>query len=284
MKLGGKLYLTILYTLMFIPIILILVFSFNSTDSTSVFKEFSLRNYREMFRDEKLISSFINSLVLAVSSSVLSTIIGTFAAIGIHAIKNKYLKAAIVSATNLPMINPDIITGVSLMLLFVFVGTTILNVSGGIMGFWTMLIAHVTFSLPYVITSVLPKLKQMDKSLPEAAMDLGCTPFKSFLKVELPAILPGVLSGMIMAFTLSLDDFTVSLFTNGNSFTTFPLYVYSMTNHGIKLKVYAISTIIFAIILILLLISNYISGKDERMALKQIKKARKNKSLQKNTI
>ena len=166
------------------------------------------------------------------------------------------------TVTNVPMMNPDIVTGISMMLLFVFVGT-LLHFDNNL-SFWTLLIAHVTFNLPYVILSVLPKIKQLDSQLPEAAMDLGCTPMQAFFKVELPAIMPGVLTGAIMAFTLSVDDFVISYFTAGSGFETLPLRIYSMTKKRVTPDMYALSTLIFIAILLLLILSNVTSAKSEK--------------------
>ena len=172
------------------------------------------------------------------------------------------------SVTNIPMMNPDIVTGVSLMLLFVS-AAAIIGLSESL-NFITLLISHVTFSLPYVILSVLPKITQMDKHIPEAAQDLGCTPLMSFFKVELPCILPGVLSGVLMAFTLSLDDFLISYFVSGSSFQTLPLYIYSVVRKGVRPSLYAINTVIVVCVLVLLVIINVIGGKDNKS--KKIKK------------
>ena len=176
--------------------------------------------------------------------------------------KNKYVKGALSSLTNVPMMNPDIVTGISMMLLFVFVGG-ILHVSNSL-SFWTMLIAHITFNLPYVILSVAPKLRQMDKHLPEAAMDLGCTPLQAFFKVELHAILPGVITGAMMAFTMSLDDFVISLFTSGKDFQTLPLYIYTMTKKKVTPDVYALFTLMMAIIFLLMLLINLRKSDEKR--------------------
>ncbi|MBE6556734.1 MAG: ABC transporter permease [Ruminococcaceae bacterium] len=258
-----------------------LFFSFNSGSSTAVFEGFSLKWYAELFSDAQTLNAVKNTLILAVSSSAIATVVGTAAAFGIHHMKSRYLRQLTMSVTNVPMMNPDIITGISLMLLFVFVG--------GMMGlatklnFFTMLIAHITFSVPYVILSVLPKLRQMDVSLPEAALDLGCTPMQSFFKVQLPAILPGVFSGMIMAFTLSLDDFVISYFTMGVDFMTLPVHIYDMTKKNVKPDMYALATLIFVVVLILLLLSNRESSKDERMQIKRLKAERRRRlSLHKN--
>jgi spermidine/putrescine transport system permease protein len=172
------------------------------------------------------------------------------------------------------MINPEIITGISLMLMFVFVGR--LFGAATSLSFWTMLAAHVTFCLPYVILQVLPKLQQMDKALPEAAMDLGCTPVGAFFKVELPEIMPGVITGLIMAFTLSLDDFVISYFTSGNGFQTLPIRIYNMTKKTVTPKMYALATIIFFVILALLLLSN-LADSDGSQTIKKAKQKRKNK-------
>ena len=174
------------------------------------------------------------------------------------------------------MMNPDIITGISLMFLFVFVGT-LLGLQTKL-SFWTMLIAHITFSLPYVILNVLPKFRQMDKSLPEAALDLGCTPLQSLFKVQLPAILPGVFTGMIMAFTMSLDDFVISYFTSGVDFQTLPILIYSMTKKDVKPTIYALSPIVFIIILVLLLLTNREKTSEERFEAKRLREEKRLKS------
>ena len=196
---------------------------------------------------------------------------GTAAAVGMNRLRNRYIRAVMDTATNIPMINPEIITGISLMLMFVFVGR--LFGAATSLSFWTMLIAHVTFCLPYVILQVLPKLQQMDKSLPEAAMDLGCTPIRAFFKVEIPEIMPGIVTGLIMAFTLSLDDFVISYFTAGNGFQTLPIRIYNMTKKAVTPKMYALATITFFVILALLLISNLSDGETSR----QMKLARQKK-------
>ncbi len=254
MKRASRIYTAIVMIFLFAPIAILLVFSFNKAKSLSVFSGFSLYWYRELFRDTETLKAVRNTLVLAVSASLISTVMGTAAAVGINKLRSKYIRGVMDSVTNIPMINPDIITGISLMLMFVFVGR--LFGAATSLNFATMLIAHVTFCLPYVILQVLPKLQQMDKALPEAAMDLGCTPFRAFLKAELPEIMPGVITGMIMAFTLSLDDFVISYFTSGNGFQTLPIRIYNMTKKTVTPKMYALATIIFFVILTLLLISN----------------------------
>ena len=254
MKRASKIYTALVMIFLFAPIAILLVFSFNRAKSLSVFSGFSLYWYRELFRDTETLKAVRNTLLLAVSSSLIATVMGTAAAVGIHRLRNRYLRLALDTVTDIPMINPDIITGISLMLMFVFVGR--LFGAATSLNFATMLIAHITFCLPYVILQVLPKLQQMDKALPEAAMDLGCTPLRAFFKAELPEILPGVITGMIMAFTLSLDDFVISYFTSGNGFQTLPIRIYNMTKKTVTPKMYALATIIFFVILTLLLISN----------------------------
>ncbi|MBQ8545395.1 MAG: ABC transporter permease subunit [Clostridia bacterium] len=261
------------FIFLYMPIGVLIFFSFNESDSTAVFSGFSLRWYKELFTDTATLNALKNTLILAVLSSIISTIIGTAAAYGISKMKNKYLKNATMSATQIPMINPEIVTGISMMLLFVFVAN-VLKISS-FNGFWTVLIAHITFNLPYVILLVLPKFKEMDKSLPEAALDLGCTPFQSFFKVELPAIMPGIVAGFIMAFTLSIDDFVISYFTTGSGFETLPIRIYSMTKKRVTPDMYALSTLIFVTILVLLLISNFTSGKNKIELSKKAKKVMK---------
>ena len=261
MKTSSKIYTALIMLFLFAPIAILLVFSFNESKSLSVFSGFSLKWYRELLNDRNTLEAVRNTLILAASATVISTIMGTAAAVGINKLRSKWSKAVMNTVTDIPMTNPDIITGISLMLMFVFVGR--LFGASTSLSFWTMLIAHVTFCLPYVILQILPKLRQMDKSLPEAAMDLGCTPVGAFFKVELPEILPGIITGAIMAFTLSLDDFVISYFTSGNGFETLPIRIYGMTKKTVTPKMYALATIIFFVTLGLLLISNLVDEKDE---------------------
>jgi len=254
MKPIAKFYTALLMIFLFAPIAILLVFSFNEAKSLSVFSGFSLHWYQELLRDSETIDAVKNTLILAVSASLISTVMGTAAAVGIYRLRNRYLRSTLETVTNIPMINPDIITGISLMLMFVFVGR--LFGAHTSLNFGTMLISHVTFCLPYVILQVLPKLQQMDQALPEAAMDLGCTPLKAFIKVEIPEIAPGILTGLIMAFTLSLDDFVISYFTSGTTFQTLPIRIYNMTKKTVTPKMYALATLIFFVILALLIITN----------------------------
>ena len=263
MKALSRAFMILVFGILYIPMIVLVLFSFNKDNSTGSFGGFSLRWYGELFSNGAAFVALRNTLILAVCSAALATVIGTLASVGIHKMKNKYVKGAVNSLTNIPMMNPEIVTGISMMLLFVFVGG-ILHFNNSL-SFWTMLIAHTTFNLPYVILSVMPKFRQMDKHLPEAAMDLGCTQLQAFFKVELHQILPGIITGAMMAFTMSLDDFVISLFTSGIDFQTLPLYIYTMTKKKVTPDVYALFTIMMAIIfLLMLLIQLRKSGENEK--------------------
>ena len=259
----AKFYMFMVFFFLFAPIVVMILFSFNAGKSTSVFEGFSLKWYLEMITNDAILEAVRNTLLLAVTSSVISTTLGTIAAYGINKMRSPGVRTMLMTVTQIPMINPEIITGFSFTLMFVFVGL-LLHVSETF-SFWTMLIAHVTFSLPYVMLQITPKLKQMDKSLPEAAMDLGCTPVQSFFKVTLHEIMPGIVSGAIMAFTMSLDDFVISYFTSGNGFETLPIRIYGMTKKTVTPKMYALATIIFFVILALLIISNIIEGNEDKI-------------------
>ena len=260
MKRASKIYTALIMVFLFAPIAILLLFSFNESKSLSVFAGFSFKWYQELFRDGDTLESVKNTLILACAASAIATVMGTAASVGINKLRNKYIRASFDTVTNIPMTNPDIITGISLMLMFVFIGTRLGKSAS--LSFWTLLISHVTFCLPYVILQVLPKLRQMDPSLPEAALDLGCTPLQAFFKAVLPEIMPGIVTGMIMAFTMSLDDFVISYFTQGSGFQTLPIRIYSMTKKTVTPKMYALATIIFFVILALLLISN-LSDEDD---------------------
>ncbi len=253
-------YLCLIFGILYIPILTLIFFSFNEANSTAVFTGFSFKWYKELFSSPDTFAALRNTLILAVLSALISTVIGTAAAEGIYRMKSKLLKTSVTSVTNIPMMNPDIVTGMSMMLFFVAVAA-ILGISYEDIGFTAMLIAHTTFCLPYVILSVLPRINELGDSLSEAALDLGCTPFKAFFKVKLPNIMPGVLSGMVMAFTLSLDDFVISYFVGSSNFQTLPLLIYSMTKKKVTPDMYALSSLIIVTIFTLLIISNVRSGK-----------------------
>ncbi len=260
MKFFSKFYTALILLFLYAPIAVMIFFSFNSSESVWVFESFSVDWYKELVFNDTMLNALKHTVVIAICSAVISTILGTAAAIGIMALRKKITNSIVMSVTNIPMMNADIVTGISLMLLFVFIGRIIgLNES---LGFITVLIAHITFNLPYVILSVIPKLKQMNNHLPEAAMDLGCTPFNAFLKAVLPSISSGVFSGFIMAFTLSLDDFVISYFTCGH-YQTLPIVIYNMTKKTVTPDAYALSTIIFGIVFVLLMLYNMLQNKNE---------------------
>ena len=258
----SKLYVAFIMLLLYAPIVVMIFFSFNDSASTSVITGFSLRWYKSPLYDQATITALRNTLVLAVSSSLIATVMGTAAAVGIDAFRNKHIKKVTMGVTNIPMMNPEIVTGISMMLLFIICANMI-GVTDAL-GFGTMLIAHVTFNLPYVILSVLPKLRQLDRFLPEAAMDLGCTPLQAFFKVILPSISTGIFSGLMMSFTLSLDDFVISYFTQGPSFETLPIRIFSMTKKRVTPDMYALSTLIFVAILFLLIMLNVSQVRGEK--------------------
>lgn len=258
---GSGIYLALVMLFLYLPIIMLIVLSFNGTNSTSVIQGFSTKWYVELFKDSATINALTNTLILAVTSAITATVIGTLAAVGIDKMKKGVVKSSVMTVTNIPMMNPEIVTGVSMMLLFVFIGS-ILGASG-VLGFWTLFIAHVTFSLPYVILNVLPKLRQTDANLSQAAQDLGCPPVKAFIKVVLPSILPGVVAGLIMAFTLSFDDFIISYFVSGPKFQTLPIRIFSMTKKRVTPDMYALSTIMFIVILVLLVLVNVLQAQGD---------------------
>ena len=242
-----RFYTFLIFLFLYAPIFTLVAFSFNESRSRGNWGGFTLRWYKELFYDSAIKSAFYYTIVIAVLAAVISTIIGTIAAIGIH--NMSFLGKKIVLNLNyLPVLNPDIVTGVSLMTLFIFFKLEL--------GFLSMLLAHITFCIPYVVLAVLPKLKQLNKHLSEAAMDLGATPFYAFRKVILPQIMPGIFTGALMAFTLSIDDFVVSFFTTGEGVTNLSIAVYSMARRGINPKINALSTLMFLGVLALLLIIN----------------------------
>lgn len=253
-KTFGNIFIALIYIILYAPLLVMMFFSFNEAKSTTVFTGFSLKWYAELFSSSNTMTALRNTLVLAVTSAIVATVIGTAAAVYMYKLRNRAWKASLDMVTNLPMMNPEIVTGVSMMLLFVFIGRLLGSVNS--LSFGTLLIAHVTFNLPYVILNVLPKLNQTDPHLAEAAEDLGSTPLQAFFKVTLPSIMPGIVSGMIMAFTMSLDDFVISYYTTGSDFQTLPLMIFAMTKKTVKPDMYALSSVIFLTVLVLLLIVN----------------------------
>ena len=245
----------------YLCIVFAILFSFNNSESTANFTGFSFDWYIKLFSDEAAFIALRNTLILAVCSALLSTVIGTAAAEGIYKMRTKWFKTVVTSVTNVPMMNPDIVTGVSFMLFFTAVVAIFKIADYDSIGFFAMLVAHVTFCLPYVILNVLPRINELGDSLSEAALDLGCTPVQAFFKVKLPNIMPGVISGLVMAFTLSLDDFVISYFVSPSNFQTLPLHIYSMTKKTVKPDMYALSTLIIVTVFTLLILSNIKSSK-----------------------
>ena len=256
MKRTNRFITVLIFIFLYIPMAVLVVASFNTGKNITHFDGFTFQQYVKLFKDDGLLELLRNSLIVSVLASLIATAFGTVAAIGINGLNPKLRKMAM-NLTNIPMTNPDIVTGVSLSLLFVFVGTKLLGQRNSLT-FWTLLIAHVTFNLPYVILNVMPKLKQMDESLTDAALDLGCTHLQAFFKVTIHEIMPGILSGAIMAFTMSLDDFVISYFVTGLDFVTLPVEIYSYTKKPIQPKIYAMFTLLFLLIFVLMVISNVI--------------------------
>lgn len=253
-------YIGLVMAFLYAPIAVLIIFSFNDSKSRNTWSGFTFRWYTELFQDKVIIQAFVIMLVVAVVSSVLATLLGTMAAIGIDRM-NKRLRSVVMSFTYLPMINPEIITGVAMMLLFIY-----LKIEFGLS---TLILAHVTFNVPYVILNVLPKLRRLDKYTYDAAMDLGCNPFSAFMKVVIPEIMPGITAGFLMALTFSMDDFVISYFVSGASIQTLPVAIYSMTRRRISPKINALSTIMFVIVLLVLVLSNIASSRKDKAVRKK---------------
>ncbi len=261
MKILSKIYIALILLFLYAPVAVMIVFSLNSGESVWVFEGFSFDWYISLATNSGMIDALKHTIIIAVLSACISTVLGTAAAVGIMSFRKKVSQRLVMSVTNIPMMNADIVTGISLMLLFVFIGKLLgLDES---LGFFTVLIAHITFNLPYVILSVMPKLKQTDRNLQEAALDLGCTPIQAFFKAVLPSISTGIITGFIMAFTLSLDDFVISYFTCGH-YQTLPIVIYNMTKKTVTPDVYALSTIVFVSVFVLLILYNTVQTKSDK--------------------
>lgn len=237
-----------MFIFLYAPILALAVFSFNDSKSMGKWEGFTFKWYESLFQDERIMTALFYTLVIAIIASLVATIIGTISAIGIHNMRKGKLKNLLLSVNNLPILNPDVVTGVSLMTLFVFINMEF--------GFNTILLSHIVFNIPYVILSVLPKLKQLPANIEEAAMDLGATPIYALQKVVIPQIKPGIVSGMLIAFTMSIDDFVISFFAAGNGVSNLSIEIYSMTRRGISPEINALSTIMFVVVLALLILSN----------------------------
>ena len=248
-----KLYVFLVLLFLYAPIVVLIIFSFNASKSTASWAGFSLVWYTELFQDHEIVKALYYTLTIALLASAVSTIIGTLAAFGItnmRALPQKIFLAV----NNIPILNPDIVTGISLLTMFTFVNMPL--------GFITMLLAHISFCIPFVVLSVLPKFHQLPQDIMEAALDLGATPGYAFFKVILPEIMPGIITGFLIAFTLSVDDFVISFFTTGNGVTNLSIVIYSMARRGIKPVINALSTLMFATVITMLLIINVRMGRD----------------------
>ena len=248
-------YLGLIVLFMYAPIFILSALSFNAGRSRAHFSGFSLHWYTEMFQDEAIIAALQNTLIIAFVSASIATVLGTMAAVAIRNMK-KLPRNLIIGVTNVPMLNADIVTGISLMLLFIAFRFTL--------GFGTILISHITFNLPYVLLSVLPKIRLSSQVSYDAALDLGASPLYAFFKVVLPDIMPGVLSGFLLAFTMSLDDFIITHFTRGAGIDTISTLVYSEARKGIKPSMYALSTLIFVTVFVILVFANFAPGALEK--------------------
>ncbi|HEY8499082.1 MAG TPA: ABC transporter permease [Clostridia bacterium] len=255
-KIIKRAYIGFIFLFLYAPILVLIVYSFNESKSRGQWGGFTLKWYGELFRDPDIIKALYYTFIVALLSSLISTVIGTFAAIGIHNM-GLFGKKVVLNINYLPVLNPDIVTGVALMTLFISVNMRL--------GFLTMLISHVMFNIPYVILSVLPKLRQMNRHMAEAALDLGATPFYAMRKVVIPEIMPGVVTGALMAFTLSVDDFVISFFNTGSGVTNLSIVIYSMARRGIKPSINALSTLMLLTVAVLLLVINKRTAKGDEL-------------------
>lgn len=258
-----KLYMGIIFIFLYLPIIVLAVFSFNESKSRGHWTGFSLKWYIELIKDRDIQSALYYTVSIALVAAIFATVFGTIAAIGINSMKGK-TKSLILNINYLPVVNPDIVTGISLMILYISFNITF--------GFKTMLISHIVFNTPYVILSILPKLKQLDVNMTEAAMDLGATPMYALRKVILPEITPGIITGFLMAFTLSIDDFIISYFTKGEGVTNLSIVIYSMARRGVKPTINALSTVMLTVVLILMILINKRSNNEDNKRIKKYKK------------
>lgn len=267
-RIGSRLFMALVFLFLYAPIFVLIVFSFNSSKSRAVWTGFSLDWYRELFQDSEILSALSTTLSISVLAALIATVAGTFAAIGFYNMRKRWSRP-LLTINNIPVINADIATGVSLCLLFV--------AAGGILhfdlGYVTLLIAHITFNIPYVIMSIMPKLYQMDKNLIDAAQDLGCTWMQAFYKVVIPEIMPGIINGLLIAFTMSIDDFVISYFTAGSKVQTLSMTIYAMTRKRISPEINAVSTLLFVTVLLLLAIVNIREMQQENARKKALKRA-----------
>jgi len=262
----GRAYTALTLFFLYAPIFILITFSFNSSRSRSVWSGFTLDWYRSLLLDGSIMNAFYTTIIIALFSAVIATIAGTFAAVGFYNMRRRW-RTPLTHINNIPMMNADIVTGISLSLLFVSLGSALkFN-----LGFGTLLIAHITFNIPYVVLSIMPKLRQLDNNLVDAACDLGCTWMKAFRKVIIPEIMPGVINGLIIAFTLSIDDFVISYFTAGGNVMTLPMQIFAMTRKRVSPEINALSTILFLTVLVLLTVINVRELKQEDKLKKSVK-------------
>lgn len=264
----SRAYVFCIMAFLYLPIGVLILYSFNANKSRGAWTGFTLHWYQKLLTNEMILSALANTLIVALVSSVVATVIGTAAAIGINSM-NKWMKKSIRTLTYIPIMSPEIIMGVSLMLLFVFLRTEM-----GVpleLGLATLILSHITFNIPYVIFNVLPKLRQMDKNVYDAALDLGCGPFQAFYKVVIPEILPGIMAGFLMALTYSLDDFVISYFTSGPTSQTLPLAIWGQLRRRVSPEMNALSTIIFVVVLLALLAGNFSAMKREKRDRKAVR-------------
>ena len=253
-SISRKIYVTLIILFLYAPIITLIILSFNKSRTRAKWGGFSIKWYQSLFQNEEIIQALWNTLAIALLSALIATIIGTIACISIQRMKKKQ-RAIVIGIVNIPMLNAEIVTGISLMLLFISLGIKF--------GFLTILLAHITFNIPYVILSVMPRMNQLNPNTYEAALDLGASHIQAFFKVVFPDIMPGILSGFLMAFTMSLDDFIITHFTKGPGIDTLSTKIDTEVKKGIKPEMYALSAIIFVSVLILLLLVNYTPKKSK---------------------
>ncbi len=252
-RLFRKIYLAVFYIILYAPIAVLIIFSFNNGKRSGKWQGFTFKWYSELFKDTMIMKALYYTLLVAFLAAIIATIIGTFAAYGIFNYRKRWLKKTVLHLNNIPILNPDIVTGVALMVWFAILFNKMFGIRNG---FFTLLVAHITFCIPYVILSVLPKLKQMPKDTIEAALDLGATPFQAFYKVVLPDIMPGIISGLMIAFTLSIDDFVISFFTTGSGVQNLSIAIFSMARKGISPKVNALSALMFISVIVMMSVIN----------------------------
>ena len=264
---ASRTFMALVFIFLYAPIFVLITFSFNSSKSRTTWTGFTLDWYRQLLHDSTILNSLSTTLLVSLLAAAIATVFGTMAALGIYSLKKRW-RGPILAVNNIPLTNADIVTVVSLCLLFVFFGS---RLKFGL-GFGTLLVAHITFDVPYVILSVMPRLYQLDRNLVDAAQDLGCPPFKAFMKVVVPEIMPGIVNGAIIAFTMSIDDFVISYFTAGSSVQTLSMAIYAMTRRRVTPKINAVSTLLFVTVLILLVIINVREIRQEEKRKKALKR------------